>query len=90
MEVIIRKVLCTAVAILSIWLPSPRDSENIDYTRIAICVEQSDGAATFEDMAGNLWGVYGKFETGKQYSLIMNNNGTIEDITDDIVKGVES
>lgn len=52
------------------------------YTMETIYDSTVDG---FVSNDGNLWGYTGSFEDGETYTFLMNDNGTADKVTDDIM-----
>lgn len=60
------------------------------YTREAIAYQQEDGSTLFVDTTGNEWIVDTEENyDGQEVKLVMNDNCTISDITDDIITKVK-
>lgn len=60
------------------------------YTREAIAYQQEDGSTLFIDTTGNEWMIDTEEDYNEQeVKLVMNDNGTISNITDDIITKVK-
>ena len=58
-------------------------------TEKAIYAGKIKGINTFYTEDGNAWGYSGKFKKGKTYILKMHNNGTKNNIKDDVIISIK-
>lgn len=55
------------------------------YPRVGVTVNFVDGVVTVEDVAGNLWDFLGDNAVGDLVLMLLDNNGTSDNIDDTVV-----
>lgn len=85
------KHLLLALVTPILFTPVPATTQNNIYKVPAVVIshetEANEDVTVFETPDGNIWANYGYTES-QNVILIMDNNGTPEGVTDDIIIGV--
>lgn len=85
------KHLLLALMTAMIFTPLSAETQNNIYKMPAVVIshetEANEDVTVFETSDGNIWANYGYTES-KNVILVMDNNGTPEVVTDDIIIGV--
>ena len=82
------KAIITIIAILCNFLTPSAAMQSQLYAKSLVCVDVSQGIATFEDRRGDLWQADAEdWSTGDHAAAIMSDAGTPE-IKDDIIVAI--
>lgn len=78
--------LSVAAYVLLLWQSSGYEAVAA-YANVAYVVEINGDTVTLEDGDGMQWAIDGAedFELGELYALLMHDNGTPDDLTDDVI-----
>lgn len=84
-------ILGVAVTLTIVALRSPRLEAATAYATAAFVAEIDGDSVTFEDSEGNRWAVDGAddWEAGDLAILVMHDNGTPDNLEDDVILSAE-